>query len=690
MKKLLLTTAISLLCIVSTWAAGDTFTYQDGEGYNLKYQVNSNDTTVTLISLADDETAGSADLIIPETVSNDETTYTVTSIGNLAFYRNSDFTGSLIIGNNVTSIGISAFRECTGFTGSLVIPDGVTSIQKYAFYACCSLTGSLTIPNGVTTIEEYAFNYCIGFTDTLTIGENVTNIGSVAFKDCEGFTTVESKATKPPYAEESSFAGLNSLSLIVPNAEAAKKYQDWNQFANYVYGTYYTITYKANGGTGYTSAQLVMPDSICHFNKNKFEYDGYYCVGWATTSTASQAEYAVCEEFAPTADITLYAVWSEVFVVITGDGYNLKYAVNLGTQTATCVGMVPLSDEMSANLVIPETVIYNEETYSVTNIADYAFHRCIKLRGSVIIGDNVTSIGEVAFASSLFGGTLTIGNSVTSIGDDAFNYASLSGSLTIPNSVTTIGKRAFYCIGFTGSLVIPNSVTTIGGDAFGLCDGFYGTLTIGNSVTHIGYGAFYDCTGFTGSLVIPNSVTSIGGMAFYNCDSLTGSLTIGNGVRSIEAGAFLYCDGFKDSLIIGSGVTSIGDYAFGYSSGFTTIESKATNVPKTYASAFKDLNYDMPLTVPFGTKEAYKKAPGWENFTNIIEAAATGVTDTPAPAPFIQIENTLYFSVPTAAAIYNVSGTMLYSGELMEYTLPNRIGVYIICTDFGNYKVLSK
>ena len=63
---------------------------------------------------------------------------------------------------------------------------------------------------------------------------------------------------------------------------------------------------------------------------------------------------------------------------------------------------------------------------------------------SVVIGDNVTSIGDSAFSgwsSSL--ASVTVGNSVTNIGDSAFWGCGNLTSVTIPNSVTSIGDNAF-------------------------------------------------------------------------------------------------------------------------------------------------------------------------------------------------------------------------------------------------------
>ena len=60
---------------------------------------------------------------------------------------------------SVTSIGGSAFEKCSGLT-SITIPNSVTSIGQWAFYGCSGLT-SVTIPNSVTSIGVGAFQICI-------------------------------------------------------------------------------------------------------------------------------------------------------------------------------------------------------------------------------------------------------------------------------------------------------------------------------------------------------------------------------------------------------------------------------------------------------------------------------------------------------------------------------------------------
>ena len=95
---------------------------------------------------------------IPETVSYNGKTYTVTSIGDEAFCAYSRLT-SVNIGNSVTSIGRSAFSGCKRLK-SVNIPDSVTRIGDRAFRECSRLT-SVNIPDSVTSIGGDAFMDCI-------------------------------------------------------------------------------------------------------------------------------------------------------------------------------------------------------------------------------------------------------------------------------------------------------------------------------------------------------------------------------------------------------------------------------------------------------------------------------------------------------------------------------------------------
>ena len=108
--------------------------------------------------------------IIPAIVTYQGTDYSVTAIGEWAFYNRSSLT-SVTIPNSVTSIGSYAFASCSSLT-SVAIPNSVTSIGKFAFSGCNSLT-SVTIPNSVTSIGNDAFRNCSSLT-SVTIPNSVT------------------------------------------------------------------------------------------------------------------------------------------------------------------------------------------------------------------------------------------------------------------------------------------------------------------------------------------------------------------------------------------------------------------------------------------------------------------------------------------------------------------------------------
>jgi hypothetical protein len=275
-----------------------------------------------------------------------------------------------------------------------------------------------------------------------------------------------------------------------------------------------------------------------------------------------------------------------------------------------------------------------------------------------ILGEGVTSIGNVAFYGCSGLTSVVIPNSVTNIGVSAFSGCSGLTSIEIPNSVTSIEDFVFYdCSGLT-SVVIPNSVTSIGMYAFSGCSGLT-SFVIPNSVTSIGLKAFSGCSGLTSIVVesgnsvydsrnncnaiietasntllagfkntkIPSSVTSIGNFAFFDCSSLT-SFVIPNSVTSIGIYAFYDCSGLT-SIEIPNSVTSIGDYAFSGCSGLTSIEipNSVTSIETYVFRGCSGLtSIEIPSSVTTIRSEAFSGCSGLTSITSYItDVFATGV-----------------------------------------------------------------
>ncbi|MGE9949677.1 leucine-rich repeat domain-containing protein [Coprococcus catus] len=67
----------------------------------------------------------------------------------------------------------------------------------------------------------------------------------------------------------------------------------------------------------------------------------------------------------------------------------------------------------------------------------------------------------------------------------------------LTDQITSIGDYAFASCEVLEDLKIGNHLETIGGRAFHSCYGLKGQLNLPSSIQTIGESAFYDCTGLT-------------------------------------------------------------------------------------------------------------------------------------------------------------------------------------------------
>ena len=604
-------------------------------------------------------TQPSGNITLPTSVSYNGVTYSVTRIGNYAFYQCSDLTGSLTIPNSVTSIGNSAFCLCDGFRGSLTIGDNVTTIGNEAFSGCggvhynVGFTGTLTLGASVATIGNSAFAYCDGFTGSLTLPNSLTSIGDDAFAGCDGFTG----------------------SLTIPNAVTS--------IGSYAFGNCDGFSGTLTIGTGVTSIGWAAFSQCTGFTQVK--YNAANC----GTISSSDTPFIGC---GGTLTIGTNVASIPLHIFDEGDFSHVNFnAVNcadvdLPSPFEDCSGALVIGNSVTripANM-FNDCIGFTSLTIgnSVTEIGACAFRYCsyssYGLSGNLIIPNSVTTIGAYAFDDCIrFAGcTLTIGTGVTSIGTGAFRLCGFSqvnfnatncadvtsstkpfegcgGTLIIGSNVTRIPAYMFYqCSGFTGSLNIPSSVISIGEGAFSNCTGFSSSLSIGNNVNTIEGSAFYKCSGFT-TLNMGSSLTTIGIYAFYQCTGFSGTLVIPASVITLNTYAFALCSGFQ-SVNIGNNVHSISYGAFYGCTGLASMTVRPETPPTLGASVFYNVSKTIPVYVPCGSLEAYQSASGWNEFTNMQCNSLVTVT-----------------AVPTAGGLVSGGGTYTSGSTCTVTATPN-------------------
>ena len=325
--------------------------------------------------------------------------------------------------------------------------------------------------------------------------------------------------------------------------------------------------------------------------------------------------------------LSLCASVSAYDFTVDGLYYNIVSLENL-----TCeITYGDNGNKYSGDIVIPETVTYNNKTLTVVGIDSYAFYYCSEL-SSVIIPQTVTYIGSEAFEGCGAITSITIPSSVTFIGYWAFGNCISLNNIVFEDGDKTLEWEYYYnnCAIFDGcpidSLYLGRNLKrTDEYYAYGLFeDSSVKKLIVGNTVTEIENRSFYGCEKLT-EISLGNSVTTIGERAFSNCDNLT-EISLPNSVTTIGQFAFSDCDNLTE-ISLGKSVAGIGSAALLGCENLTTIYSLNPTPPTFESDEFTNKQYiNMNVYVAKGSLAAYQTADIWKNFWNLQEYSTdTGI-----------------------------------------------------------------
>lgn len=196
------------------------------------------------------------------------------------------------------------------------------------------------------------------------------------------------------------------------------------------------------------------------------------------------------------------------------------------------------------DVVIPETVTYQDGKYNVVAIGDFALHFCWRVT-SVKLPQSIVRIGEQAFHRCMGVKSINVPNGVTEFGVAAFGSCHMLTNINIPDGLTHIVDRLCDDCQSLVSIKLPETITEIGKMAFWGCLSLK-NINIPEAVTTIKASAFAQCTSLT-NITLPNTLAVIEDRVFSG-SALT-SIKIPDGIVALSAMAFHECDSLDPSKI---------------------------------------------------------------------------------------------------------------------------------------------
>ena len=627
---------------------------------------------------------------------NDKTELIVSYRGSFYYSYSNEYTGDIVIPESVTyngttysvtSIGNSAFEDCSGLT-SVTIPNSVTSIGYSAFSNCSGLE-SVTIGTGVLTIwGSQIFNNhqpakVIWLTNTPPSGYG-SAAGIMNYVANDSYTSLN-KTVYPFLSSIFEVGGIKyvPVSPSERTCDAIDCLYD-ESAANVQIGP--TVSYK-----GVAMTVKNVHSYACYKNKfiNNVQLDfagdvgSYAFLGCTTENAMINNAGKICSyAFAYVKGMTSLEIGNSVTDI---EGYAFYGCSGLTTAKINNNGSI--GNHVFQSCTSLQTATLGE---GITSIGQYCFDGCSNLTG-IVIPDAVTTLGSCAFQNCEKMTLVKMGSGINTINGYSFSGCSALTDMQIGRSVKLINKYVFNNCLSLQEIVIPSAVTDIKDYVFNGCSalskvtiadreeilnlGSNGSnplfascpldeVYIGGNITYPtqsgkGYSPFYRNTTLR-SVTITDKETEISENEFYGCSNLK-NVTIGDGVTTIGNWAFSGCASL-DYFAFGSSLQTIGKEAFSDCTAVTKIISRAMTPPVCDTQALDDINkWNCTLEVPKGTLAAYQNAAQWKEFFFIEENASTGIRTISQGKPF---------------DVYTLDGILLRSKATTLKGLP--AGVYIV------------
>ncbi len=585
----------------------------------------------------------------------------VTEIDDYAFYGCQSIK-EVNIPNSVTRIGYYSFSNCTNLE-QIYIGENVTYVGQNAFATgeiidvihCRPLTPPeipLTIVSDGSFYEPYSYHSNYGLATKIIVPAAAYNNYKTEYKDSYAssiYPDVEPDTT----ANNVIYYASKDGTVVTPNDIA---YFGANIVSNSYENGWGKIVFDGDvteiGISAFESSKLTfitIPQSVTIIGARAFANSSLSGLYIPASVTLIESD-AFLKTYVNRVDIEDLSAWCKIeFDTIGSNPLSLDRDVRLYIDGRSLTDIV-IPQDVTA---LKEYTFYNYTEMTSLNIHNgvksikkSAFYNCggeltidcdiadasVSTDGlfydtnfvTIIIGDNVKSIGSLSFYGCKKVESITIGRSVERIGNKAFAESQLLKKVTLRCKITDVEVNPFYnsdkleCFEGEGvtddgrcwivdnrlmsfapagltKYVVETGVTEIGNYAFYSC-GSLESILLPAGLQKISPLAFYKCVSLQ-SINIPEGVTVVDNYAFYNCIKLT-SIKLPNSVTSLGSYVFAECTKLVTATVAGNSL-AISDYAFFRcpSLARVTISEGVTSIGY---NAFANCTALVRLTIPQG------------------------------------------------------------------------------------------
>ena len=363
--------------------------------------------------------------------------------------------------NNCNAIIESATNTLIAGCGKTVIPEGIETIGDSAFERVKTLT-HVTIPKSVTEIRGYAFERCENLS-TVNLQKGIQTIGYGAFTECVGLTNLIFCGTKADWqAVTIDEDGREELESVLKYHELVKKEKVPATCGKDGSEEYWTcsICDQVYLSADMTQNPQELTAPIAILATGNHSWDNGVVTEKATTAKEGIKTYTctVCkatktEKIAKLKPTNNNSSTVKKGTKVTIKGY--KYTVKNSSE----VTFTGVKNKKASKISIPTTVKNKNKKYKVTAMSEKSL-KGVQAK-TIIVGNNVQTIGNSAMENCKQLIKVTLGKNVKKIGKNVFKSDKKLKNITIKSTkLKSVGKNAFKGINSKPKITVPKKKYT--------------------------------------------------------------------------------------------------------------------------------------------------------------------------------------------------------------------------------------